>query len=118
MMEMFVFADIEPRKIKLGDDESSALVKSFYDSFVNFVKDNHIDRIVVKKRAKKGKMAGGSVSFKLEGLIQLNGICEVLFVSGQKIAASNKKFPFVIPDGMNRYQENAFMAASVYLRDN
>lgn len=110
------FIDIEPKKIKLGDDESSALIKSFYDSVVNFSKDNHIDTFVIKKRAKRGRMAGGAVSFKLEAIIQLNGVAEVSFVSGQGIAAAHKKEPFEMPDGIKKYQETAFMAASLYIR--
>ncbi len=112
------FIDIEPKKIKLGDDESSALIKSFYDSVVNFSKDNHIDRFAIKKRAKRGQMAGGAVSFKLEALIQLNGSVEVTFVSGQGIAAAHKKDPFEMPEGIKKYQETAFMAASLFIRQN
>lgn len=112
------FINIEPKKIKLGDDESVEMVKSFYDSVINFSKDNHIDVFVIKKRAKKGQMAGGAVSFKLEALIQLNGLADVKFVSGQGIAAAQKKEAFEIPDGLNKYQENAFMAASLYIRKN
>ncbi|MGM0564230.1 MAG: DUF3010 family protein [Pseudomonadota bacterium] len=114
----YYYVDIEPRKIKLGDDESSELLKSFHDAVVNFSKDNHIDSFVIKKRAKKGTMAGGAVSFKLEGVIQLNGVAKVEFVSGQGIAAAHKKAPFEIPEGLNKYQENAFMAASLYIRKN
>jgi hypothetical protein len=112
------FIDIEPKKIKLGNDESNESVKSFYDAVVNFSKDNHIDTFVIKKRAKKGQMAGGAVSFKLEAIIQLNGVAEVEFVSGQGIAAAHKKVPFEIPEVINKYQENAFMAASLYIRKN
>lgn len=112
------FVDIEPRKIKLGDDESTELVKSFYDSVVNFIRDNHIDTVVIKKRAKKGNMAGGAISFKMEALIQLNGVAEVEFVSGQGISAAHKKNPFQIPESIRKYQEAAFMAASLYLRKN
>lgn len=112
------FVDIEPRKIKLGDDESSELVKSFYDSVVNFIRDNHIDTIVIKKRAKKGNMAGGAISFKMEALIQLNRVVTVTFISGQGIAAAQKKEPFQIPRSIKKYQEAAFMAASLYRRKN
>ncbi len=112
------FVDVEPKKIKLSDDESCALIKSFYDSIVGYSKDNHIDTFVIKKRAKKGKMAGGSVSFKIEAIIQLSGAAEVKFVSGQGIAAAHKKQPFEIPEGIMKYQINAFMAASLYIRQN
>ena len=110
------FLDTEPRKIKIGDDESCAEVRSFFDSFVNFVRDNQIDVVVLKKRAKRGQMAGGAVSFKLEALIQMNGSAEVVFVSGQGIAAAHRRTPFEIPQELNKYQEAAFMAASLHVR--
>ena len=112
------FIDVEPRRIKIGNDESCTDIQSFYNSFVNFVRENHIDVVVIKKRAKKGKMAGGAVSFKLEALIQLNGAVGVELVSGQGIAAANKREPFDIPEDLNKYQEAAFMAASLYIRQN
>lgn len=110
--------DTEPKKLKIGEDENSTEVRSFFDAFVDFIRDNNIDIIVLKKRAKKGKMAGGSVSFKLEALIQLNGIVDTVFVSGQGIAATHKKDQFEIPESLNKYQETAFMAACLYLRKN
>ena len=110
------FIDVEPRRIKVGDDESGADIKSFYDSFVSFVRNNQIDVVVIKKRAKRGQMAGGAVSFKLEALIQLNGRVGVEFVSAQGIAAANKRDPFDIPNHLKKYQEAAFMAASLYVR--
>jgi hypothetical protein len=112
------YMNIEPRKIKVGDDESTDAVKSFFESFKNYVTDNHVDTVVVKKRKKNGSMSGGGVSFKLEALIQMNGVAEVVFVSGQGISASHKKVNFELPEGINKYQEGAFMSASFYLRKN
>jgi len=110
--------DTKPNKLKIGDDEDSSEVRSFFDAFANFIRENSIDIIVLKKRAKKGQMAGGSVSFKLEAVIQLNGIVDTVFVSGQGIAAAHKKNPFEIPVSLNKYQETAFMAACLYIRKN
>lgn len=112
------FIDIDPRKIKLGNDESCELIKSFSDAVINFTRDNHIDTIVIKKRAKKGTMAGGAISFKIETIIQLNGLVDVSFISGQAIAAANKREPFEIPNNIKKYQETAFMAATLYIRQN
>ena len=75
-----VLIDTEPKKIKIGNDEHSPEVRSFFDAFVHYIRDNNIDLIVLKSRAKKGRMAGGPVSFKLEALIQLNGIVDSAFV--------------------------------------
>jgi len=111
-----IFVDVELKKITLEDDESVDSIKVFYTAVINFIKDMKIDTVVVKKRAKKGRMAGGAISFKMEALIQLNGIAEVEFVSGQGIAAAHKKSAFEIPKGLKKYQEAAFMAASLYVR--
>jgi hypothetical protein len=110
--------DTKPKKIIIGNDEDNSEVKSFFNSTVKFIRNNHIDVIVLKKRARKGKMAGGSVSFKLESLIQINGIADTMFVSGQTIAAAHKKEQFQTPESLNKYQETAFMAAAFYIRKN
>ena len=108
--------NIDPRRIRLGDDESADAVRSFFESFCDFVRDQLIDVIAIKKRAKKGKMAGGAVSFKLEALIQLQALAKVEFVSPQAIAAAAKREPFDVPEAILAYQEQAFLAASLYLR--
>jgi hypothetical protein len=110
--------DTKPKKIIIGNDEDNSEVKSFFNSTVKFIRNNHIDVIVLKKRARKGKMVGGSVSFKLESLIQINGIADTMFVSGQTIAAAHKKEQFQTPESLNKYQETAFMAAAFYIRKN
>lgn len=110
--------DTVPKKLKIGDDEHGAEIRSFFGSITGFIRNNNIDTIVIKKRARKGKMAGGSVSFKLEAIIQLNGLVDTTFVSGQGIAAAHKKDPFEIPESLNKYQEAAFMAACLYIRKN
>lgn len=112
----YIYLDIEPRKIKLGNDESSEHIKSFFETFQSFTRQHDVDVIVIKKRAQKGQMAGGAISFKMESLIQLNGITEVEFETGQGIAAAEKKNPFEIPASIKKYQEVAFKSAALYIR--
>jgi hypothetical protein len=113
-----IFVDIELKKISLEDDESGDAIKAFHKAVINFIKENQVDTVVIKKRAKKGRMAGGAISFKMEAIIQLNGVAAVEFVSGQGIAAAHKKSAFEMPKGLKKYQEAAFMAASLYARAN
>ena len=54
-------------------------------------------------------MEGGSISFKLELLIQINGIDDTMFVSGQAILEAHKKEQFETPESLNKYKETAFM---------
>lgn len=112
----YAHLDIEPRRIKLGDDESGDHIKSFFETFQNFARQHDIDLVVIKKRAQKGPMAGGAISFKMESLIQLNGIAEVGFETGQGIAAAEKKSPFELPADLKKYQEEAFKSAALYIR--
>ncbi len=107
-----------PKKLTIDNDEDNGEIRAFYEGINAFVKDNAIDIFVIKKRARKGKMAGGSVSFKLETLFQLNNSIETVFVSGQGIAAAHKKDKFEVPESLNKYQETAFMAACLYIRKN
>lgn len=108
--------DLKTRKISLGDDEKTDSIKSFYKSFCNFIRDNHIEVVAIKKRAKKGTRAGGAVSFKLESLIQLCEQAEVELLSPQLIAAANKREKFIVPKALHAYQEQAFLTACCYSR--
>ena len=108
------YVDSDPKRMQVADDENAADVQSFYGAFLNFLRNNHIEQIVIKKRAKRGQMAGGAVTFKLEGLIQLNGTVPVSFISGQAISAYQKRHALNIPAALNRYQEQAYLAASIW----
>lgn len=108
--------DIEPRRIRLGDNESSDHIKSFFETFQNFARQYEVDLVVIKKRAHKGPRAGGAISFKMESLIQLNGIAEVKFETGQGIAAAERKKPLALPADLNKYQEDAFKSAALFIR--
>jgi hypothetical protein len=101
----------EPRKITLPDDEDAGQVRAFRDAMDAFVKHHGIQRTAVKKRGKKGKFAGGSVSFKMEGLIQLIGTCDVILLPVQTIAKVAKEHPNAFPEELNQYQREAFYTA-------
>ena len=102
---------LETKKIPLKDDDDSNQVKSFYTLIKGFVKDNHIDRIVIKKRGKSGDYAGGPTTFKIEGIIQLLDDCDVTLLSPQTISAACKKHGFNLPASLNKYQHQAFLTA-------
>ena len=103
------------KKIALDDDEDAASVKAFAAQIAAFVKANAITRIVIKKRSKKGEFAGGPITFKIEGLIQLLDDCEVQLLSPQTLNAQYKKHAFDLPASLNKYQHEAFKAACAAL---
>jgi hypothetical protein len=65
---------------------------------------------VIKTRAKKGRMAGGTVPFKIETLIQLVEGCQTRFVSPVTLANVAKKNLQEYPKKLPVYLKNAFLS--------
>ncbi|MGB6328803.1 MAG: DUF3010 family protein [Halarcobacter sp.] len=105
------FIDLKTKKITLEDDENQNDIRSFCNDFLLFLEQNKIEKVFIKKRAKKGNFAGGAVTFKMEGLIQLNPLCEVQLLSAQAISSYEKKNEIEFPKGLKKYQEQAFLVA-------
>ena len=99
------------KKIGIEDDEDAGQVREFLARVQAFVSEHGVTHVAIKKRSKKGDFAGGPVTFKLEGLLQLLQGCEVLLVSPQTIAAQGKKHDFTPLAGLNKYQHEAWKSA-------
>ena len=109
------YIDIKTKKLTLNDDENQNSIVSFKNEIDSFIQDNSIDKIVIKKRAKKGNFAGGVITFKIESIIQLNSYCEVKLVSAQAITKYLKNNAVEFPIKLNKYQEQAYLASLVLL---
>lgn len=57
-------------RFKIKDPSSQQEMQSFANAFQLFLKGGHFDAIGIKGRMTKGRFAGGSTSFKMEGIIQ------------------------------------------------
>ncbi len=72
-------------------------------SFYFFLEQNEIEKNSYKKNElKKGNFAGGAVTFKMEGLIQLNPICNVELISPQAISSFEKKNDLEFPSSLKK----------------
>jgi hypothetical protein len=107
----FTLVDTKPRKITLNDEADQNEVKAFRDSIFAFFIENQVSIIAIKKRGKKGAFSGGSVGFKIEGIIQLYDECPVILVSPQTISATRKRYEYTIPKEIMKYQQIAFETA-------
>ncbi len=105
------YIDLKIKKITLENDENQEDIRKFCNEFLLFLEQNLIEKVIIKKRAKKGNFAGGAVTFKMEGLIQLNPLCEVELISAQTISSFEKKNTIEKPNELKKYQEQAFLAA-------
>lgn len=105
------YIDIKIKKIVLEDDEKQEDIRKFCNEFLDFLQKNEIKKVFIKKRVKKGAFSGGAVTFKLEGLIQLNPLCSVDLVSAQTVSTFEKKNQIEFPKELKKYQEQAYLTA-------
>ncbi len=106
-----LYQDTKIKKLSLEDDEDEKCVTDFFNTVREIIKEHGIEKIAIKKRAKKGNFAGGAVTFKIEALVQLNGICAVELVSPRAISSFEKKNSIEFPPKLNKYQQQAYLAA-------
>ena len=115
-LQNFSHHEVEPRKLKLSDDNDPDEVKAFRDSLFAFFRENNVNLVAIKKRGKKGDYAGGPIGFKLEGITQLYDNCPVILVAPQTISAAVKKnSPFTLKS-LRKYQHTAFQTAFSVLK--
>lgn len=109
--DIVIYIDMKMKKITLEEDEKQESIREFCNELLLFLTKENIDKVIIKKRAKKGNFAGGAVTFKMESLIQLNPHCEVELISGQAMSRFEKQNEISYPNELNKYQEQAYLAA-------
>jgi len=106
---------IKKTRIELKDDTSEENLRSFLAAHQEFSQENTIGAFVIKTRSKKGRMAGGAVSFKIETLIQLVEGRNTRFVSPIALYNLAKKGLVGCPEKLPFYLKNAFRCGAYAL---
>jgi Protein of unknown function (DUF3010) len=57
-------------RLVLADPKSQSEVREFQAAIQAFFDDNGIEQVGIRERLSKGRMKGGTITFKLEGIIQ------------------------------------------------
>ena len=110
------YIDLKIKKIVLEDDENQKNIQKYNQEVSSFINENNIEKIIIKKRAKKGNFSGGAVTFKMEAILQLNTYCDVELISGQAISSYERKNEINLPCNLKKYQEQAFLAIITSLK--
>ena len=66
----FEIMPIEITRLALADPKSQSEVRAFQTEIQKFFDRHGIESIAIRERLAKGRMKGGTITFKLEGLIQ------------------------------------------------
>ena len=106
---------LKTTRIELENDTSEVDLRSFLASLHEFARDNEVETFAIKTRAKKGRMAGGAVSFKIETLIQLVEGCDTKFVNPVALSHFAKKEVEDYPEKLLVYLRHAFLAGAYAL---
>lgn len=99
-----------------GVDDTNEL-RHFAHTFQKLVEDYKIDKVVIRERQKKGKLAGSAISFKLEAALQVTAGVDVIILSPSFIKQSLKHTPLMVDfraTEQKAFQEQAFLAAYAY----
>ncbi len=109
--DIVIYIDLKIKKLTLKDDENQNEVVSFFKELSDFLSFNKIEKVFIKKRAKKGNFSGGAVTFKMESMLQLNNICDSFLISSQAISSFEKKNEISYPNDLKKYQINSYLSA-------
>ena len=103
---------LSKQKIVIGNHEERSALMQFTDNMSNYLIENNIDQVVIKKRALKGKFVGSPISFKMEALIQLMSY-SLVFITAAKIASDVKRKGLIAPPELFKYLHAAYFAAQI-----
>ncbi len=78
------FKVIDLGYFELKDSKDQSAIKNFHESWMTMLNDGDFHTIAIKERISKGRFAGGAVTFKMEGLIQLSDY-QIQLVHGTKL---------------------------------
>lgn len=99
------FSVLEAKYFELKNSKDQSEVKTFHENINEFLDDMDFHRIGIKERISKGRFAGGPLSFKMEGLIQLSDY-EIQIIHGTKIRNKLKNMDPSFGN-IHSYQEEA-----------
>ena len=103
-------------RLALADPKSQTEVRQFQTAIQTFLDENGIEAVGIRERLSKGRMKGGTITFKLEGLIQICRQKVVLIYPAtirKAITAANIDFTELpIP----KHQHEAYGAAYCLMR--
>jgi len=109
---------VRTTKLTLTDPINTDPLKKFQFDFAQLMKDYQVDRVIIRQRPLKGKFAGHTLSFKIEGALQLIDNVQVQVITPDYIKEGLKKAqnsPTAVELGLKKFQEQAMLTAFGYL---
>ena len=109
--ERFEIIPTDITRLALADPKSQTEVRAFQTAIQKFFDRYNIESVAIRERLSKGRMKGGTITFKLEGLIQT---CRqpVTLISPATIRKSLSTANIDLPElPIAKHQQEAYAAA-------
>ena len=103
---------VSTSKIAFADHELQKSLVDFKKDITDYLIEQNVELLVIKKRALKGKFVGSPLSFKMETLIQLTSF-PIQFLTAAKLASDVKRKSLELPDGLFAYFSAAYFSALI-----
>ncbi|MCP4884940.1 MAG: DUF3010 family protein [Flavobacteriales bacterium] len=115
---LFEILPCRAQKFVFTQPEETQSILDFQKTFSKLMADYQIENVVIRARELKGKLAGSSISFKLETAIQLIDSLNVELYTTTEMKEKLKRNPLSIDfrsTELRNFQEEAFMTGYTYL---
>jgi len=99
------FKVIDSGYYELQDSKDQSAIKVFHEKWMNMLNEGDFHSIAIKERISKGRFAGGALTFKMEGLIQLSDY-EIQIIHSAKLRSKLKNHDPAFGK-IHSYQEEA-----------
>lgn len=67
----FTIIQSEFKKISIANEADQSIIKSFYETMDNYIRQNQVDRLFIKKVSSGGKYSSSTTAIKVEAILQL-----------------------------------------------
>lgn len=104
------FGVVGGSKVELLDPYDKKDLNRTAELFRQLIVEKKTGKVVVRKSSTSGKFSAGHVCFRLETLIAMSVPCDVVFISAQGVSAFVKREGPVFPEGLKKYQQEAYLA--------
>ena len=108
----YTIVETDFKRVELKDDKNQGLVKSFSEVIDNFLRQNGVEKVFVRRPAMSGKFQASATAFKIEAIIQLLDIkVDLLHATTTSSRLKKKEVAADRYTKLNKYQHSALNVA-------
>jgi len=114
----FSLVKTELKQLNLDDDRVQSQIKTFQEAIENFIRENNVDKLSIRRPSTSGKVIASPTDFKIEAVLQLCPILVELFHPNRiSIIMKKSRIPEEKYEDIHKHLHTAFDVAYCGLED-